>query len=558
MGTDGASTSRTSHRATNVGAYLIERLRLLGLSHVFGVPGDYVLGFFKQLSDSEIDLITTCDELNAGYAADAYARIRGIGAVCVTYSVGGLKVVNATAQAYAEKSPLVVIAGAPGIRERIGNPLLHHKVRSFNTQKKIFEEVTVASAVLDDPNTACQEIDRVLSEAVRVKRPVYIELPRDMTFVHVKPPNQDSVTRADDTSDPNALQAALDDAVTMINESKQPVVIADVELHRFGLQDKLLALIDKVQIPVAATILGKSVVDEYHPMYIGIYEGAMGFASVRDYVESSDCLILLGAFMTDVNLGQYTAHIDQEKTIYVTSEQCSIRYRTYAGVRLHDFLESLLTAPIMPRTPCDFPHPQPIVPFVTTKGQKITVRRLFERLNWALKDNTVVIADVGDALFGGLDLITHRRTEFLSPGYYLSLGFAVPASIGAQLANPNLRPLVLVGDGAFQMTGIEVSTIARLGLNPIIVVFNNYGYATERPIQDGPFNDLQVWQYSRFPEIVGGGAGAVATTEDELDQALDAAQAYTGGFTIIEVQLDPHDSSPALQRLAEGLAKKIR
>jgi len=522
------------------------------------VPGDYVLGFFKQLSDSEIDLITTCDELNAGYAADAYARIRGIGAVCVTYSVGGLKVVNATAQAYAEKSPLVVIAGAPGIRERIGNPLLHHKVRSFNTQKKIFEEVTVASAVLDDPNTACQEIDRVLSEAVRVKRPVYIELPRDMTFVHVKPPNQDSVTRADDTSDPNALQAALDDAVTMINESQQPVVIADVELHRFGLQDKLLALIDKVQIPVAATILGKSVVDEYHPLYMGIYEGAMGFESVRDYVESSDCLILLGAFMTDVNLGQYTAHIDQEKTIYVTSEQCSIRYRTYAGVRLHDFLESLLTAPIMPRTPCDFPHPQPIVPFVTTKGQKITVRRLFERLNWALKDNTVVIADVGDALFGGLDLITHRRTEFLSPGYYLSLGFAVPASIGAQLANPNLRPLVLVGDGAFQMTGIEVSTIARLGLNPIIVVFNNYGYATERPIQDGPFNDLQVWQYSRFPEIVGGGAGAVATTEDELDQALDAAQAYTGGFTIIEVQLDPHDSSPALQRLAEGLAKKIR
>ncbi|MGD0716706.1 MAG: thiamine pyrophosphate-dependent enzyme [Halobacteriota archaeon] len=344
----------------------------------------------------------------------------------------------------------------------------------------------------------------------------------------------------------------------MINESQQPVVIADVELHRFGLQDKLLALIDKAQIPVAATILGKSVVDEYHPLYMGIYEGAMGFASVRDYVESSDCLILLGAFMTDVNLGQYTAHIDQENAIYVTSEQCSIRYRTYARVGLNDFLEGLLTAPITPRIPRDFPHPRPIVPFVTKRGEKITVKRLFERLNWALEDNTVVIADVGDALFGGLDLITHRRTEFLSPGYYLSLGFAVPASIGAQLANPNLRPLVLVGDGAFQMTGIEVSTVARLGLNPIIVVLNNYGYATERPIQDGPFNDLQVWQYSRFPEIVGGGKGTVATTEDELDHALDAARAYTEGFTIIEVQLDPHDSSPALQRLAEGLAKKIR
>jgi len=553
----GTAASGNSNGPRTLGLYLIERLQSLGISHVFGVPGDYVLGFFKQLSDSEINLITTCDELNAGYAADAYARIRGIGAVCVTYSVGGLKVVNAAAQAFAEKSPVVVIAGAPGIKERVGNPMLHHKVRTFNTQKKIFDEVTVASAVLDDPSTACQKIDHALSTAVRVKRPVYIELPRDMTFAHVKPPNQDSVVQVEDTSDPNALRAALDDAVTMINASEQPVVVADVELHRFGLQDQLLALIDKVQIPVAATILGKSVVDEYHPMYMGIYEGAMGFAAVRDYVESSDCQILLGAFMTDVNLGQYTAHIDQEKTIYVTSEQCSVRYRNYARVRLHDFLEGLLTASITPRIPSDFPHPRPIVPFVTKKGQKITVGRLFERLNWALEDNTIVIADVGDALFGGLDLITHRRTEFLSPGYYLSLGFAVPASIGAQLANPNLRPLVLVGDGAFQMTGIEVSTIARLGLNPIIVVFNNYGYATERPIHDGPFNDLQMWQYSQFPAIVGGGTGAVVTTEDEFDQALDAAQARTETFTIIEVQLDPRDSSPALQRLAEALAKKI-
>jgi indolepyruvate decarboxylase len=183
---------------------------------------------------------------------------------------------------------------------------------------------------------------------------------------------------------------------------------------------------------------------------------------------------------------------------------------------------------------------------------------LFERLNWVLEDNTVVIADVGDALFGGLDLITHCRTEFLSPAYYLSLGFAVPASIGAQLADRNLRPLVLVGDGAFQMTGIETSTMARLGLNPVIVVLNNFGYATERPLQDGPFNDLQPWQYSLIPDLVGGGRGVVVTTEDELENALKAAQTYTEGFTIIDVQLDPSDSSPALQRLTEGLAKHIR
>ena len=558
MEDDNASASTMSNRPDNVGAYLIERLQSLGVSHVFGVPGDYVLGFFKQLSDSQLNLVTTCDELNAGYAADAYARIRGIGAVCVTYSVGGLKVVNATAQAYAEKSPLVVIAGAPGIKERIGNPLLHHKVRTFDTQSKVFAEVTVASAVLDDPSTACGEIDRVLSEALRVSRPVYIELPRDMTFAPIKPPHPSHLTQAEAASDQNALQDAVDEAVRMINAAEQPVVIAGIELHRFGLQDKLVALIDKAHIPVAATILAKSVVGEYHPLYIGIYEGAMGFASVRDYVESSDCLILLGTFMTDINLGQYTAHIDQEKAIYVTSEQCLIKYHNYANVRLHDFIDGLIDARVTQRTLRDLPRPRTRKPFVTQRGQRITVKRLFERLNWELKDNTVIIADVGDALFGGLDLITHCRTEFLSPAYYLSLGFAVPASIGAQLADRNLRPLVLVGDGAFQMTGIETSTIARLGLNPVIVVLNNFGYATERPLQDGPFNDLQPWQYSLIPDLVGGGRGVVATTEDELENALEAAQTYTEGFTIIDVQLDPSDSSPALQRLTEGLAKKIR
>ncbi|MGZ4936402.1 MAG: alpha-keto acid decarboxylase family protein [Halobacteriota archaeon] len=542
----------------NVGEYLIERLASLGLQHVFGVPGDYVLGFFKQLSDSPLNLVTTCDELSAGYAADAYARIRGIGAVCITYCVGGLKVVNAAAQAYAEKSPLAIIAGAPGVKERVGNPLLHHKVRTFETQKRVFEEVTVASTVLDNSQTACQEIDRVFSNALKFKRPVYIELPRDVTFAPIQPSRR-AVALEEDASNPHTLQSALEEAVTMINAARQPVVIAGVEIHRFGLIDNLLALIDKTHLPVAATILSKSVVGEFHPGYIGIYEGAMGFPQVREYVESSDCLLLLGAPLTDVDLGQYTAHIDQEKTIYVTSEQCSIRYHSYANVRLHDFLAGLINADITPRTPSsNLPRPASIEPFSVVKGHRITVRRLFERLNWALDDSTVVIADVGDALFGGLDLITHRRIEFLSPAYYLSLGFAVPASIGAQLADPQRRPLVLVGDGAFQMTGLEVSTIARLGLDPIVIVLNNHGYATERPIQDGPFNDLQLWQYSLLPQIVGGGRGAIVRTEDELDIALEAARVYREGFTIIDVQLGPHDSSPALQRLTESLAKKVR
>ncbi|HWB60231.1 MAG TPA: thiamine pyrophosphate-binding protein, partial [Chthoniobacteraceae bacterium] len=189
--------------AVTIGEYLIDRLRAHGVGHVFGIPGDYVLGFYEMMLHSELKLVTTCDEQGAGFAADAYARVRGLGVVCVTYCVGGLKVANTTAGAYAEKSPVVVISGAPGMKERERNPLLHHKVRDFDTQKKVFEQLTVASTVLGDPQIAFQEIDRVLNAALRYKRPVYIELPRDMVNVagiaHHKPAELHA------QSDPDAL-----------------------------------------------------------------------------------------------------------------------------------------------------------------------------------------------------------------------------------------------------------------------------------------------------------------------------------------------------------------
>src|SRR5438067_1598154 len=219
----------------SIGEYLIARLRAHGVEHVFGIPGDYVLGFYDLLQKSELKTITTCDEQGAGFAADAYARLRGLGAVCVTYCVGGLKIANTTAEAFAEKSPVVVISGAPGMKEREKNPLLHHKVREFDTQKKVFEQLTVASTVLSDPQSAFQEIDRVLHAALRFKRPVYIELPRDRVFVpgtsHYR------VREVHERSNPNTLRAALAEAAEMIKSARKPVILADVEVHRFGLQD---------------------------------------------------------------------------------------------------------------------------------------------------------------------------------------------------------------------------------------------------------------------------------------------------------------------------------
>src|SRR5262245_61549923 len=256
-------------RSTSIGEYLIQRLEANGVRHVFGIPGDYVLGFYDQLQRSKLKVINTCDEQGAGCAADAYARVRGLGVVCVTYCVGGLKVANTTAEAFAEKSPVVVISGAPGIQERAKNPLLHHKVREFDTQAKVFKQLTVASTVLSDPQTAFQEIDRVFHAALRYKRPVYIELPRDLVTVPGIPHHRPQEIH--ETSHPRTLRAALAEAETMINAAKRPVILADVEVHRFGLQDLLLNLAEKTNIPVAATLLGKSVVGEHYPFYLGVY-----------------------------------------------------------------------------------------------------------------------------------------------------------------------------------------------------------------------------------------------------------------------------------------------
>lgn len=543
----------------SIGEYLIAQLYGYGVRHVFGVPGDYVLGFYHQLSLSRLRLVNTCDEQGAGFAADAYARVRGLGAVCVTYCVGGLKLANTTAEAFAEKSPVVVISGAPGMKERERNPLLHHKVREFDTQRKVFEELTVAATVLSDPQTAFQEIDRVLHAALRYKRPVYIELPRDRVSVPGIPRHK--TPEIHERSDAGSLRAALAEAARMINGARQPVILADVEVHRFGLQDELLRLARQTNIPVAATVLGKSVIGEHHPFYLGVYEGAMGREEVRQYVESSDCVILLGAFMTDINLGIYTARLDPARSISATSEKLSIRYHSYEEVRFKDFVRGLLRLPLRRRRLGRIPRPARIITRSARRApdsrRPLTVRRLFERLNAFLSDRTVVVADVGDPLFGAADLFIRKRTEFLSPAYYTSMGFAVPASIGAQLANPRLRPLVLVGDGAFQMTGMELATVARNRLNPIVVLFNNRGYGTERHMQDGPYNDLWPWQYHRVPEVLGAGRGFVVETEADLDRALLEAARWTRSFCLLEVRLAPLDRSPALDRLAARLARRL-
>jgi indolepyruvate decarboxylase len=553
------SSSPRTARPLSVGQYLIRRLQDYGVGHVFGIPGDYILGFYGQLEESPIEVIGCTREDCAGFAADAYARIHGLGVVCVTYCVGGLSVCNSVAGAYAEKSPVVVISGAPGLAERINNPLLHHKVRDFRTQLEVFEKLCVATAELNDPAIAFREIDRVLDTVVRYKRPGYIELPRDQvdlvpqivhTYHQPSPPEEDAQVVAE----------AVEEAAQMLSRARKPIIIAGVEIHRFGLQDRVLALAEKYQIPIAATILGKSVVPEKHPLYVGLYEGAMGRSEVTQFVEESDCVLLLGAFMTDLNLGIFTACLDPARCVYVTSEQLRIRHHHYHQVSLPTFLEELAARDLNVTgrpIPPELRPPRP--PFQLHPEAPLTIRRIIARLDEQIDDQTIVIADIGDALFSASELTTHGRTEFISPAYYTSMGFAVPAALGALAARPESRVLALVGDGAFQMTGMELSTILRRGHAPIVIVLDNRGYGTERYLHPGDwkFNDIHPWQYHKVPELLGGGTGYEVRTEGEFDAALGRAWNDRSAFSLIHAHIPKHDASDALRRLTERLSKRI-
>ena len=552
------SEPQTSTAGPSIGQYLIQRLHDYGIRDVFGIPGDYILSFYSLLERSPINVVGCTREDCAGFAADAYARVNGMGAVCVTYCVGGLSVANSIAGAYAEKSPVVLISGSPGLSERVNNPLLHHKVRDFRTQALVFEQLCVASAELTDPVIAFREIDRVLDAAARFKRPVYIELPRDM--VHVVPHVGHRYQHVELATDPQIVAEAAAEAAAWISRAEKAVIIAGVEIHRFGLQEKLLALAEASQIPIAATLLGKSVIRENHPLYVGIYEGAMGREEVTRFVEESDCVVLLGTFMTDINLGIYTANLDPARCVYATSEQLSIRHHHYHGVSLGEFIDALtLLKPKPNRRQIPSAIEENGGQFVLVPEAKITISRMIARLNLLLDDKTIVIADIGDALFAATELETQGQTEFISPAYYTSMGFSVPAALGAQVARPQHRVVVVAGDGAFQMTGMELSTIVRRGYCPIVIVLDNHGYGTERVLHEGDwaFNEINPWKYSLLPQVLGGGKGYEVRTEGEFDAAIEKAWADKSGVSLIQVHLDPLDCSHALKRLAERLSKRV-
>lgn len=536
--------------------FIVERLCKAGVRDAFGVPGNYILDFYDKVYHSnKIRMITCTSGLNACYAADAYARINGIGVVCATYCVGGFGLVNSFACARAEESPIIFISGSPGVKERTQDLRSHHSLSSaFECQHDIFKKMSCAHAILDNPSLAGYEIDRVIDCVKAMKKPGYIELPRDMVNSVITYDSWSLGTPPDPfISDEINLQEAVSEAVAWINSAKNPVILAGVEIARFNYGKQLIKFAEQKNIPVATTLLGKSVVNEKHPLSLGVFCGGLSSPAAEEAINNSDCIIALGVLMTDVHFGFAQSNVLRRNMVLSTCHEMRIRNHSYNKVSFPDFFKKLIKENVNER---DEHTPRNIddTPFRPVSGKVLTTSRLFAKIKTVVTDDIAIVSDIGDSMFGAADLDTNSN-HFLCPAFYSTMGSSIPSALGVQIANKSIRPLVIIGDGSFQMNCSELSTIGKLGLNPIIIILNNQGFLTERFLKDGPYNDLVEWNYHQYPDIIGYGSGIKATTECELEKAISIALASKSLF-VINAVVDKRDSTQAVKRVMDYLTKK--
>jgi TPP-dependent 2-oxoacid decarboxylase len=543
-----------------VAEYLLTRLKEIGVDHLFGVPGDFVLGFFNQVLKSNLTYVGTCNELNAAYAADGYARIRGIGAFSSTYGVGELSAINGVAGAFAERVPVVVITGSPATANFRTRPLLHHTLGDYQIPLRIYEKITAASTQLVSADTAPAEIDRVLSACLAHQQPVYISLPADVVMMKCHRPSA-FLFPTPAPSDQDALGEAIKEALGMLDTAQKPVVIADVELIRFKLQQALAGFLDKTGFPYVTMMLGKTVLSEHHPQFIGLFEGDRSRDYVWKRVESADCVLQLGALMTDLNTGGFTTHLDDSKTISANIHSVKIKHHHYENVYLHDFILGL-TEKLSRRDPetletqcathgCVHRYTEPYRPNFPTP---LTIKRFFDRVSHFIEKDSIVIAETGVSLFSAAEMLMPDGVTFIGQTFYGSIGYTVGATLGASMAAQDRRAVLFVGDGSFQVTGQDLSTMIRNHLKPIIFLINNDGYTIERVICDRPYNDIQPWHYHKLVDVFGGGLGLEVRTEGELEDALGKA-VTTDGLVFIEIHTGRLDCPESLRSAGRSMAK---
>ncbi len=536
----------------NVAQSLLHALHDHGAREIFGIPGDFALSFFKVIEESNIlPLYTLSHEPGVGFAADAAARFRGQPSVAaVTYGAGALNMVNAVAAAYAEKSPVVVVSGGPGVGESQAGLLLHHQAKTLDSQLEIYREVTCAQVKLDNPRRTTERIAQALHACRVHSQPVYIELPRDRVFApceRVEPLLVDEV-------DGDARDACVAEILEVLAEAESPVLMVGVEVRRYGLEDKVAELARRLGLPVVTPFMGRGLLVESDAPLVGTYMGVAGDAAITRLVEESDALLLLGVILSDTNFGVSTQQIDMRRAILALDGDVRLRHHVYPQMPLAALVDGLLdqTPPPVhaPRTT----HQSPSYPrHLPADDAPITPTDIATAVNDMMAAHGLlpIASDMGDCLFTALDM---EQTALVAPGYYATMGYGVPAGLGLQAATGQ-RPLILVGDGAFQMTGWELGNCRRYGWDPIVLLFNNASWEMLRAFQpESDFNDLDDWRFADLASGLGGD-GVRVSTRAELAQALEKAVSTRGRFQLVEIMMPRGVLSETLSRFAAGIKR---
>lgn len=541
---------------SNLATQLLEGLKAYGVSEIFGLPGDFALPFFKVVEESGIlPTFYMSHEPGVGFAADAAARYHGKPSVAaVTYGAGGFNMVNPIASAYAEKTPVVVISGGPGESEKTNGFLLHHQAKDLNSQINVYKEVTVDQAILTDPKTAPEQIARVLTNCLRYSRPVYIEIPRDQVFepCAAVPPPPSELWSVDEQK----LRACAEAVLDKIHKAENPVIIAGIEVKRFGVEADIAELSRRLDVPVVTTLMGRGMFSESENIdFRGTYVGKGGNKAVFELVNASDLPVLFGVLYNDNNFSLSAGSIDFNQAIITADEECDLGYFGFEEIPLPHLTKHLLEQ-------CEKPKKvkkhSPSVSYeygFTADDAVCTPNDVAVLLNDVFKEkgDMWLASDMGDCFFTTLDI---HNTELVAPAFYATMGYGVPAGFGIQAASGK-RPIILVGDGAFQMTGWEALNMPRYGLNPIILVFNNASWEMLRTFQpESAFNDLPLLNFKAIGDSLGG-KGHSANSREAFKTAFETALADEEHFHVIDIKIHKKVLSKTLDRFVSGV-KEVR
>jgi indolepyruvate decarboxylase len=544
-----AGSPTSASLTMSVGEFLLRRLREAGVEHAFGVPGDYNLELLQQMEDTgRLEWIGACNELNASYAADGYARLNGLAALIVTNAVGALSAINGVAGSYSEHVPVICICGSIPYRSMQRGLGMHHTMADGTWDRFLgaYAQVTAAQARLTLDN-AVTEIDRLILTAWREKLPVYMELPSDIGYLDIDVPSAPLVLE-EPPSDPERLRSCTAAIAGRLSQAKSPAILVDLDADRYGATGEVMALAEKMQLPVAVATTAVAVIDQAFPYYAGIYNGKASQPRAREAVEDSDCLLSIGYRPIDLTTGDFTASLPAA-TIHARGHSVDIGQDNYQAVTLTEVLRGVTDA--VPRV-TNRPARQPAPPAAAMGSHgdgsaKLTQAAYWQAIQGYLRPGDVLIAEDGTS-YGALGLRLPQDCTVVAQAIWGSIGYTVGSLLGTLTAAPGRRHLLFVGDGSFQLTAQEVSTMLRHDYKPVIFLINNRGYTIERCWlgKTSRFNDVANWAYADLPKVFRPDTTArsfVARTAADLDKALSAPN---DTLIFIESIMDPYDAPTAV------------